>query len=102
MPHLTYGAGLAVETRWPKRTPGRRRMLLRLLIQRVVVDEWPAGLTRTQPQTRNEWDEHYATARDGSCVRRSSAGSQSNGARTEPRCQADKPGLTGQSESNRA
>ncbi|WP_109211121.1 MULTISPECIES: recombinase family protein [Microbacterium] len=49
---------------WPKWTPGQRRQFLRLLIERVVVDEWPEGLPRTRPQFRNESDEDYAGARD--------------------------------------
>jgi len=48
---------------WPKWTPGQRRAFLRLLIDCVVVDEWPAGMARYRPRFQNELAEAYADER---------------------------------------
>lgn len=58
-----FGARDKILARWKDWTPGQRREFLRLLIARVVVDEWPEGMPRTRPQFRNEADEDYAVAR---------------------------------------
>ncbi|MCH6229346.1 recombinase family protein [Microbacterium sp. CFH 31415] len=58
-----FGPRDAILARWTEWTPGQRREFLRLLIARVVVDEWPEGMPRTRPQLRNESDEDYSNAR---------------------------------------
>nr|WP_167726634.1 recombinase family protein [Cryobacterium sp. TMT3-29-2] len=47
-------------TSWPRWTPGQRREFLKMLIDRVVVNEWPDGVPRTFPQARNESADVYA------------------------------------------
>lgn len=59
-----FGGRDKILAQWPKWTPGQRRQFLTLLIERVVVDEWPAGLARTRPRFKNESDGDYAAARD--------------------------------------
>ncbi|WP_431221005.1 recombinase family protein [Leifsonia xyli] len=49
---------------WRKWTPGQRRAFLSLLIERVVVDEWPAGFVRNRPAFKNESASDYAAARE--------------------------------------
>lgn len=45
---------------WQEWTPGRRRAFLRLLIERVEVDEYPAGYARRLARFNSESDEDYA------------------------------------------
>jgi site-specific DNA recombinase len=45
---------------WPKWTPGQRREFLRMLIDRVVVDDWPEGFARTSQRKTTESDADYA------------------------------------------
>jgi site-specific DNA recombinase len=49
---------------WPEWTPGQRRAFLRLLIDRVVVDEWPVGIAHYRPRRRGEPAEEYAIERE--------------------------------------
>lgn len=53
-------------TNWRKLTPGQRRAILSAVIERVVVDEWPAGVARTRPQFKNETAANYKAAREAS------------------------------------
>ena len=48
---------------WRNWTPGQRRAFLRLLIDRVVVDEWPAGMAHYRPRRREEPAGSYAIDR---------------------------------------
>ena len=53
-------------TNWQRLTPGQRRAILSAVIERVVVDEWPAGVARRRPPRKNESAKDYAAARDAS------------------------------------
>ncbi|PVE67921.1 recombinase family protein [Microbacterium testaceum] len=57
---------LADEVDWQTWTPGRRRAFLKLVLDAVIVDSWPAGMPRTRPRFCNESAEDYAVARDAS------------------------------------
>lgn len=45
---------------WPKWTSGQRRAFLKMQIDRVVVDEYPAGYSRRLPRFKSESDSDYA------------------------------------------
>lgn len=44
---------------WPKWTPGQRREFLKMLIERVVIDDWPSGVPRNTFQLPSESDSDY-------------------------------------------
>jgi site-specific DNA recombinase len=44
---------------WPRWTPGQRREFLKMLIKRVVVDDWPEGVPRSTPPKKDETSEQH-------------------------------------------
>jgi site-specific DNA recombinase len=59
-----FGSRDKVLGSWRTWTPGQRRAFLRLLIERVVVDDWPAGMAHYRPRRRSEDAEAYAVERE--------------------------------------
>ena len=48
-----------ISTQWQTWTPRQRRTFLTLLIDRVVVHEWPPGMPRRRPRLLNESAEDH-------------------------------------------
>lgn len=58
-----YGRRDTILANWRKWSSAQRRSFLRLVITRVVVDEWPAGIKRASPRRKTETSEQYRERR---------------------------------------
>ena len=54
-----FGARDTISTQWQTWTPRQRRTFLTLLIDIVVVHEWPPGMPRRRPRLLNESAEDH-------------------------------------------